>query len=77
MGRYIILTGTIRKNKAEIQTEILRSPIEKVNLSIFIFKYEITLISYVLKNKHMLLLSILYKTPKISYKEHNKPIMIS
>ena len=77
LGRSLTMTGTLRKNKPEIPTEMLPHPERAENSSIFGFQRDATIVSYVpKKNKAVVLLTTLHKTPAVSEDNARKPEII-
>ena len=72
-----VLHWLVRLGKTvKIPKEVLPSPAKRVNWNILGFK-KVNIASYILKkNKCVLLLSTLHKTPEIYDEEHNKPVII-
>lgn len=49
LGRNLTVTGTIRKNKGEIPQELLPNPNRREQSSLFAFREDATMVSYVPK----------------------------
>jgi hypothetical protein len=77
LGRRLTYSGTLRKNKPQIPTELQPSRKRATNSSIFAFQKDITLVSYVPKtNKAVVLVSSFHHSADISHEEHRKPKII-
>ena len=77
IARDLTMTGTMRKNKPEIPSEMLPNNDRPVASSLFGFQTNATMVSYVpKKNKSVILLSTFHNTPEVSEEGHRKPRII-
>ncbi|CAM4849271.1 unnamed protein product [Rotaria magnacalcarata] len=77
LGVQTSLVGTIRRNKKQIPQELQSDPYRPEQSSIFCFDRQITLVSYVPKKRHaVILLSTLHYDKAIDNEKKNKPEII-
>ena len=74
LGRQMTMTGTIRRNKTELPSEIMPDSTRQQFTSVFGFQDKATIVSYVpKKNKAVILLSTNHHDIDISSDESRKP----
>nr|XP_046159380.1 piggyBac transposable element-derived protein 4-like [Oncorhynchus gorbuscha]XP_046159383.1 piggyBac transposable element-derived protein 4-like [Oncorhynchus gorbuscha] len=76
LKRKITMVGTVRKNKPKLPSALLATKVREDFSSKFAFTPTTTLVSYLPKNKNVVLLSTLHKTTEISDCEDRKPVII-
>ncbi|XP_059209533.1 piggyBac transposable element-derived protein 4-like [Centropristis striata] len=75
--RKLTMLGTVRKNKPELPSEILKMQGRPLHSSKFAFTEKTTLVSYCPKrNKNVLVMSTMHKDASLSTREDMKPQMI-
>ncbi|KAL7872276.1 hypothetical protein SRHO_G00072590 [Serrasalmus rhombeus] len=75
--RNLTMLGTVRKNKPELPSEILKMQGRPLHSSKFAFTEKTTLVSYCPKrNKNVLVMSTMHKDASLSTREDMKPQMI-
>lgn len=77
LGRRLTYSGTLRKNKPGIPANFLPGRAREPLSTEFGFQNDVTMTSYVPKrNRSVILISTLHRTPDISHEPHHKPMMI-
>ncbi|XP_061899254.1 piggyBac transposable element-derived protein 3-like [Entelurus aequoreus] len=75
--RKLTMLGTVRRNKPELPTEILKMQGRPLHSSIFAFTEKATVVSYCPKrNKNVLVMSTMHTDVSLSTREDMKPQMI-
>ncbi|XP_067108275.1 LOW QUALITY PROTEIN: piggyBac transposable element-derived protein 4-like [Osmerus mordax] len=75
--RNMTVVGTVRKNRAELLSELLTTKTRRVLSSQFAFTPTTTLVSYLAKkNKNVLLMSTRHTDAEISYRNNGKPTIV-
>ncbi|XP_063743292.1 piggyBac transposable element-derived protein 4-like [Eleginops maclovinus] len=75
--RKLTMLGTVRRNKPELPTEILKMHGRPLHSSIFAFTEKATVVSYCPKrNKNVLVMSTMHTDASLSTREDMKPQMI-
>ena len=75
--RKLTILGTIRRNKPQLPSEILKIQGRPLHSSVFAFTEKATVVSYCpKKNKNVLVLSTMHRDASLSTREDRKPQMI-
>ena len=75
--RKLTMLGTVRRNKPELPSEILKTKGRLLHSSIFAFTEKATVVSYCPKrNKNVLVMSTMHRDASLSTREDMKPQMI-
>ncbi|XP_053351170.1 piggyBac transposable element-derived protein 4-like [Clarias gariepinus] len=75
--RKLTMLGTIRRNKPELPSEILKMQGRSLHSSIFVFSDKATVVSYCpKKNKNVLVMSTMHTDASLTTREDKKPQMI-
>nr|XP_046255654.1 piggyBac transposable element-derived protein 4-like [Scatophagus argus] len=75
--RKLTMLGTVRRNKPELPSEILKMQGRPLHSSVFVFTEKATVVSYCpKKNKNVLVMSTMHTDASLSTREDMKPQMI-
>ncbi|KAL4008381.1 hypothetical protein ACER0C_002233 [Sarotherodon galilaeus] len=75
--RKLTMLGTIRRNKPELPSEILKMQGRSLHSSLFVFTEKATVVSYCpKKNKNVLVMSTMHTDASLSTRDDKKPQMI-
>lgn len=74
--RKLTMLGTIRRNKQELPSEILKMQGRSLHSSVFLFSETATVVLYCPKNKNVLVMSTMHTDASLTTREDKKPQMI-